>query len=200
MYVRGPMKQGNRTLIPTRGDQLSFKWKAPFLLVRGSRPPEADILPARERRVCSTANCDCFGELAPARFPGSGKTNDRLKRLKRRTANGLPSPLRSSDNAIFLISAPFWAVLGHFVSGKWVGWRPGGPKMGRWPDRKRVDRVGHSGPFWAVLGHFPAWSQGDVLTSSRSRQGSASGGIRPFRERDDRRLAGPGREWAMGLW
>ncbi len=59
--------------------------------------------------------------------------------------------LRSSDNAIFLISAPFWAILGRFVSGKWVGWRPGGPKMGRFPDRKRVDRVGHPGPFWATF-------------------------------------------------
>ena len=74
---------------------------------------------------------------------------------------------------IFLISVPFWAILGRFVSGKWVGWRPGGPKMDRCPDRNRVVRVGHSGPFWAVLGHFPDLIQGYVLTSELSWQGSA---------------------------
>ena len=105
-------------------------------------------------------------------FPRTGKRNDRPGGLKLGPANGFSPDFGSSDNANFLISAPFWAIPGRFVFGGAVRWHPGGPKMGRCPDRKWVGRVGHSGPFWAVLGHFPDLSQGDLLISGLSRQGS----------------------------
>ena len=100
----------------------------------------------------------------------------------------------------FLISVPFWAILGRFVSVRWVRWRPGGPKMGRWPDRKRLDQVVNSGPFWAVLGHSPDRSQGDVLTSGLSHQGSAWRGLHFLAERGDLTSRVLRREGAMEVW
>ncbi len=180
-----PRQPGQAHFDWNKGGQLSYQGKAPFLPVR---------VPARQRRIfyrrgnfaLPGTQTDCRFNLArlstsPKSFripafagvtvmpwsPRAGTTGYPPFHPKA----GDPPALRSSDNAIFLISAPFWAVLGRFVSGKWVGWRPGGPKMGRFPDRKRVDRVGHSGPFWAVLGHFPGLSQGDVRPPASAARG-----------------------------
>ena len=103
--------------------------------------------------------------------PGEGKSLHRFKAINHWPANGLPPALGVSTKGNFFISAPFWAVLGRFVSELGVKLCPCGPKMGRRSDRKMVVRVGHSGPFWTVLGHCADLSPGDSFPVLHARRG-----------------------------
>ena len=84
--------------------------------------------------------------------------------LSQWAANRFPPALGATTKDKFLISVPFWSILGRFVSEMGVRRCLYGPKMGRCPDRNKVGRVGHSGPFWAVLGHCPDLSLGKAIT------------------------------------
>ena len=95
----------------------------------------------------------------PPKAPWEREIQPLLRGPEQLANQWLPACLRASTKDKFSISVPFWSILGRFVSETGARRHSCGPKMGRWPDRREADRVGHSGPFWAVLGHCPDLSR-----------------------------------------